>query len=57
MSAPDEVYVVEPSDAGIGLYDIVRTAPTVVAKELRLIEANALARDLNDQINRMEHPE
>jgi hypothetical protein len=48
-------YIVVPNDTSdLRGYDVVRMAPTIIAKELRQGEAEALAFALNTQIRRIE---
>lgn len=49
----EDVYTIKTNENGRG-YDVVRNAPTVVADDLRLGEAQALAFALNTQINMIE---
>jgi predicted nucleic acid-binding protein len=46
-------YTIVPNADGRG-YDVVRMAPTIIAKELRQGEAEALAFALNTQIRMIE---
>lgn len=48
-----DLYSVQPNKSGRG-WDVVRYAPTVVSSELKQVEAEALAKALNQQFRTLE---
>lgn len=48
-----DLYTIKPNENGTG-WDVVRNAPTTIASDLRVGEAQALALALNTQVRLIE---